>query len=56
MLCQDRYVNLFVIQVEIAQLFMCIATFICKHEILLRQKVAETIFCNSVGVKPTAMA
>ena len=24
MLCQDRYVNLFVIQVEIAQLFMCI--------------------------------
>ena len=40
---------------EIAQLFMCIATFIYKHEIL-RQKVAETSFCNSVGVKTTAMA
>ena len=53
---QDHYVNLFVIQVEIAQLFMCIATFIYKHEILLRQKVAETSFCNSVGVKTTAMA
>ena len=35
---QDSYFN--------CCLFLYIATFICKHEILMRQKVEETIFCN----------
>lgn len=41
---QDHYVNLFVIQVEIAQLFMCIATFVCKHEILFEAKSSWNYF------------